>query len=229
MNPRSVQCAPRADGIRHARGAASVVLAVAALAIPALAGAEKADRKEKITINAVDGDADHGKGFYRLEKAVVIAQGTLKITADRGTARTTPDDNYNATLTGAPVCFRQRTDNGDWAQGVADRVDYDSGKGVVELLGNAILFVGEDETRANYITYNTQTSFYEARESKDRKSPGKGVTFVLQPREKDEPAPAADGKTPAEGAPKAAAKARAPAVKTATPPKRNEPAFSKCA
>lgn len=193
------------------------------------AHAEKADRKEKITINAVDGDADHGKGFYRLEKSVVITQGTLRLTADKGTAKTTPDDNYNATLTGAPVCFRQRTDNGDWAQGVSDRVDYDSAKGIVELFGNAVLFVGEDETRSNYIIYNTQAGTYEARESKNRSSPGKGVTFVLQPREKVD-APASDAATP-EGAPKTTPKATAkpPIVKTATPPKRNEPAFSRCA
>lgn len=201
--------------------------------LPLTAMAEKADRKEKITINAIDGDADHGKGFYRLEKSVVITQGTLRLTADKGTAKTTPDDNYNATLTGTPVCFRQRTDNGDWAQGVSDRVDYDSAKGIVELFGNAILFVGEDETRANYIIYNTQAGTYEARESKNRAAPGKGVTFVLQPREKTDP-PAGDTATAApatDGAPKAAPKAaaKAPVVKTAPPPKRNEPAFSRCA
>ncbi len=201
--------------------AAAVVLAGLA-SLPA--HAEKADRKEKVTINAIDGDADHAKGFYRLEKSVAIVQGTLRITADKGTAQTTADENYNTTLTGKPVCFRQRTDNGDWAQGVADRVDYDSGKGIVELFGNAILFVGEDETRANYITYNTQTSKYEARESKQRASEGKGVTFVLQPRDKDE--------TPKkEGAAADAAKpvAKPAPAKSATPPKRNEPAFSRCA
>lgn len=189
-----------------------------------IAAAEKADRKEKVTINAVDGDADHAKGFYKLEKSVVITQGTLRLTADRGTAQTNANENYNAVLHGKPVCFRQRTDNGDWAQGVADRVDYDSGKGVVELFGNAILFVGEDQTAANYITYNTQTSKYEARESKGRASEGKGVTFVLQPRDKEETvdAPDASGKS-------ATKPAKAAIVKTATPPKRNEPAFSRCA
>jgi lipopolysaccharide transport protein LptA len=189
-----------------------------------IATAEKADRKEKVIINAVDGDADHAKGFYKLEKSVVITQGTLRLTADRGTAQTNANENYNAVLNGKPVCFRQRTDNGDWAQGVADRVDYDSGKGIVELFGNAILFVGEDETAANYITYNTQTSKYEARESKGRASEGKGVTFVLQPRDKEESAGAPD----ASGKP-AAKPAKAAIVKTATPPKRNEPAFSRCA
>ncbi len=207
---------------------ALAVLPAIWLLLPMDAVAEKADRKEKININAVDGDADAGKGFYRLEKSVVITQGTLKLTADRGTAQTTPDDNYNAILTGKPVCFRQRTDNGDWAQGVSDRVDYDSGKGIVELFGNAMLFIGEDQTVANYIIYNTQTSKYEARESKGRASEGKGVSFVLQPREKDE---SVTDEKPADGVAKAAPKpvAKKPVVKSATPAKRNEPAFSRCA
>ncbi len=207
---------------------AAAVIPAFCLLIPMDAAAEKADRKEKILINAVDGDADHAKGFYKLEKAVVITQGTLKLTADRGTAQTTPDDNYNAVLNGKPVCFRQRTDNGDWAQGVSDRVDYDSGKGIVELFGNAVLFIGEDQTVANYIIYNTQTSKYEARESKSRASEGKGVSFVLQPREKDESA--TDDKS-SDGAAKTAPKpvTKKPVVKSATPPKRNEPAFSRCA
>ena len=198
------------------------------LLLPINAVAEKADRKAKIVINAIDGDADHAKGFYKLEKTVVITQGTLKLTADRGTAQTTADDNYNAVLNGKPVCFRQRTDKGDWAQGVSERADYDSGKGIVELFGNAVLFIGDDQTVANYIIYNTQTSKYEARESKDRKSEGKGVSFVLQPREKDE---STVEEKPADGATKPAAKpvVKMPVVKSTTPPKRNEPAFSRCA
>ena len=61
-----------------------VALAMAALPafcllLPMQAAAEKADRKEKILINAVDGDADHAKGFYKLEKTVVITQGTLRL------------------------------------------------------------------------------------------------------------------------------------------------------
>ncbi len=214
--------------MKHTVHLALAVIPALCLLLPMGAIAEKADRKEKIKINAVDGDADAGKGFYRLEKSVVITQGTLKLTADRGTAQTTPDDNYNAVLTGKPVCFRQRTDSGDWAQGVSDRVDYDSGKGIVELFGNAVLFIGEDQTVANYIIYNTQTSKYEARESKGRTSEGKGVSFVLQPREKED---SAAGEKPADGATKAAANpvAKKPIVKSATPPKRNEPAFSRCA
>jgi lipopolysaccharide export system protein LptA len=220
--------------------------------------AERADRKEKVNISSLDSEGDYGKGIYKLSRNVVVTQGTLKITADRADIRADENEQYHAVLTAKPVCFKQRTDNGDWSQGVSDRVEYNSAQGIVELFGNAVLFVGEDETRANYIVYNTQTSSYEARESKDRKASGtsgKGVTFVLQPREKDDKAPVALAAPASSAAPRAAADASAassaaaaaatPAatvattapkavakvapIKQTTAPKRNEPAFSRCA
>ncbi|TAG69275.1 MAG: lipopolysaccharide transport periplasmic protein LptA, partial [Burkholderiales bacterium] len=161
-----------------------------------LVNAERADRKLKVNITSVDSEGDYGKGIYRLSRNVTITQGTLKITADRADIRTDETEQYHAVLTAKPVCFRQRTDNGDWAQGIADRVEYNSGQGVVELFGNALLIVGEDETRANYIVYNTQVGTFESRDSKDRKSATGLVSFVLQPREKEDKPTTAAG-TPA--------------------------------
>jgi lipopolysaccharide export system protein LptA len=222
---------------RNVRRAA--VCSVLALFLIAPVFGEKADRKQKVNINSIVFEGDQGKGVYKLSQNVSITQGTLKITADRADVRTTDEEQYFATLTAKPVCFRQRTDNGNWAQGVAERVEYESQRGVVELFGNAILFVGDDETRANYIVYNTQLGTYEARDSKDKKASGKGVTFVLQPRERDDPPPkaastsavpeaptASDGK---EAAPKALPKPAKPVIVQKDPPKRNESAFSRCA
>jgi lipopolysaccharide export system protein LptA len=220
----------------------TVLVTVAALSLIAQCFGEKADRKQKVNINSIDFEGDQGKGIYKLSRNVSVTQGTLKITADRADIRTTDEEQYVAVLTAKPVCFRQRTDNGNWAQGVAERVEYDSARGVVELFGNAIMFIGDDETRANYIIYSTQAGTYEARDSKDKKTSGKGVTFVLQPREKDEPArPAASSAAPgategaaADGAakdiaPKALPKPVKPIVIQQNPPKRNESAFSRCA
>jgi lipopolysaccharide export system protein LptA len=234
MNGKSARVRLRRAGV--------TCLAVAALLMIAPAFGEKADRKQKVNINSIVFEGDQAKGVYKLSQNVTITQGTLKITADRADVRTTDEEQYFATLTAKPVCFRQRTDNGNWAQGVAERVEYESERGIVELFGNAILFVGDDETRANYIVYNTQAGTYEARDSKDKKTTGKGVTFVLQPREKEEPAPtkavatAAVPETPTasdaaakESAPKALPKPAKPLVIQKEPPKRNEPAFSRCA
>jgi lipopolysaccharide export system protein LptA len=224
---------PTFDGV-----IAALTLVVIVLLAPAQSYAERADRKEKVNINSIVFEGDQGKGIYKLSQNVTVTQGTLRITADRADIRTTAEEQYFAVLTAKPVCFRQRTDNGNWAQGVAERVEYESARGIVELFGNAVLFVGDDETRANYIVYNTQAGTYEARDSKDKKAAGKGVTFVLQPREKDEPAKPAPAATTTDSATsgdakevatKAAPRPAKPIVVQSTPPKRNEPAFSRCA
>jgi lipopolysaccharide export system protein LptA len=191
--------------------------------------AENADRTKEMVVQAITGEFDHGAGVYVISKDVTITQGTLKVTANKGTVTRRANGTYQSSLQGGPVCFRQRTEKGDWAQGIAERAEHDNATGIVELFGNARLFVGDNEERANYIVYNTQTSKAEARESKDRKTEGRGVTFILPPSEPETP-PAPETAGSGDAAAKAPARAaKAPVVKTASPPKRNEPAFSRCA
>lgn len=201
-------------------------LGLSAALLCANALAENADRTKEMVVQAVEGAGDNGAGLYTITKDVTITQGTLKVTANKGTVTKRANGTYLSSLIGGPVCFRQRTEKGDWAQGIADRAEHDNASGVVELFGNAKLFVGDNEERANYIVYNTQTSKTEARESKDRKTEGRGVTFVLPPSETEASASAAGAVAGTDGAAKPA---KPPIVKTPNPPKRNEPAFSRCA
>lgn len=214
-------------------------LGLASMLLCTSAFAENADRTKEMVVQAVEGSGDNGAGLYVITKDVTITQGTLKVTSNKGTVTRRANGTYQSSLIGGPVCFRQRTEKGDWAQGIADRAEHDNATGIVELFGNAKLFVGDNEERANYIVYNTQTSKTEARESKDRKTEGRGVTFVLPPSEADAPdatatatatADAASGDAAAKVPAKTPAKAaKPPIVKTPNPPKRNEPAFSRCA
>ena len=201
-------------------------LGLSAALLCANALAENADRTKEMVVQAVEGAGDNGAGLYTITKDVTITQGTLKVTANKGTVTKRANGTYLSSLIGGPVCFRQRTEKGDWAQGIADRAEHDNASGVVELFGNAKLFVGDNEERANYIVYNTQTSKTEARESKDRKTEGRGVTFVLPPSETEASASATGTVAGTDGAAKPA---KPPIVKTPNPPKRNEPAFSRCA
>lgn len=206
-----------------------LVASIAVLALCANAFAENADRTKEMVVQAITGEFDHGAGVYVITKDVTITQGTLKVTSNKGTVTRRPNGTYQSSLLGGPVCFRQRTEKGDWAQGIADHAEHDNATGIVELFGNAKLFVGDNEERANYIVYNTQTSKAEARESKDRKAEGRGVTFVLPPGEPDPPAAATDAAS-SDAATKPPVRAvKPPIVKTPNPPKRNEPAFSRCA
>ena len=201
-------------------------LGLSAALLCANALAENADRSKEMVVQAVEGAGDNGAGLYTITKDVTITQGTLKVTANKGTVTKRANGTYQSSLIGGPVCFRQRTEKGDWAQGIADRAEHDNASGVVELFGNAKLFVGDNEERASYIVYNTQTSKTEARESKDRKTEGRGVTFVLPPSETEASASATGTVASTDGAAKPA---KPPIVKTPNPPKRNEPAFSRCA
>ena len=206
------------------------VATIAVILLCANAFAENADRTKEMVVQAITGEFDHGAGVYVITKDVTITQGTLKVTSNKGTVTRRANGTYQSSLQSGPVCFRQRTEKGDWAQGIADRAEHDNATGIVELFGNARLFVGDNEERANYIVYNTQTSKAEARESKDRKTEGRGVTFILPPGEPDAPAAAADPAAGTDAATKPPAKAaKPPIVKTPNPPKRNEPAFSRCA
>ena len=206
------------------------VTTIVAILLCANAFAENADRTKEMVVQAITGEFDHGAGVYVITKDVTITQGTLKVTSNKGTVTRRANGTYQSSLQGGPVCFRQRTEKGDWAQGIADRAEHDNATGIVELFGNARLFVGDNEERANYIVYNTQTSKAEARESKDRKTEGRGVTFILPPGEPDAPAVAADPAAGTDAAAKPPAKTAKPAIiKTPNPPKRNEPAFSRCA
>ena len=203
--------------------------AVGALLSCGTAFAENADRTKEMVVQAIVGEFDHGAGVYVITKDVTITQGTLKVTSNKGTVTRRTNGTYQSSLQGGPVCFRQRTEKGDWAQGIADRAEHDNATGIVELFGNAKLFVGDNEERANYIVYNTQTSKAEARESKDRKTEGRGVTFVLPPSESDAPSATTDAASGDSAAKPTVKAAKPPIVKTPNPPKRNEPAFSRCA
>jgi lipopolysaccharide export system protein LptA len=209
--------------------AASVIIVALSVCFAIGAQAERADRRLPVNITSLESDGDYADGKVKLSRNVLIIQGTLRITADTADVKTDDKNEYQATLVAKPVCFRQRTDKGAWAQGVAERIEYDSAKGIVEFFGNAHLFVGEDQHQSNYILYNINSNKFESRENKDRSKVQKPSITVLQPQEKDPPATAAAASAGADASavPKTTAKPVVP--KTATPPKRNEPAFSRCA
>ena len=108
--------------------------------------AENADRTKEMVVQAITGEFDHGAGVYVITKDVTITQGTLKVTGNKGTVTRRANGTYASSLEGGPVCFRQRTEKGDWAQGIADRAEHDNATGIVELFGNAKLYVGDNDS-----------------------------------------------------------------------------------
>ena len=116
---------------------------LALIAVSGLARAEHADRDRQIAVTANDARADNRNQTAEFSGDVVVSQGSLEIRADRVTMRPGADGERLGVAwgtAGAPVRFRQRGDKpGQWSEGEADRVEYDSLANVVRLVGGASL------------------------------------------------------------------------------------------
>ena len=85
----------------------------------------------------------------------------------------------SATVSGAPATFEQRRKT-ELAQGRANRIDYDLGRGTVELAGDAWLSDGRNEITGATLVYSTGNQRVISREQ---------VVITIKPREQ-QPAPA---------------------------------------
>jgi lipopolysaccharide export system protein LptA len=171
--------------------------------LPGVAGAERADRSQPLTIEAdKPGIIDLQKQVVVFSGNVAIAQGSIRILADRVEVREGPDGFRAAVATGAPgqpASFRQKRDGVDeYLEGRADRIDYD-GRGdkvtftgnasVRRLRGNAVA----DEITGNLITYDNLAELFSVAGGPAAPSGSGRVRAVLTPREGS---PAARGDTP---------------------------------
>ncbi len=171
----------------RARHALATLALAAALALPAGARAEKADRDKPISFTAEQpAQVDFQKRVGTLRGNVVITQGTLTIHADRIDFKQNPDNSLSATAWGNPVSFRQKKDASDeYFEGYAQKAVYDGQTQTLELFDRALLKQGSDEIRSNYISYNAATGIFKAEGRPDQpgvEGPGSRVQGVFQPR-----------------------------------------------
>jgi len=175
------------------RLATGALLACGALA----AHAELADRTRQIEVTAADAQADHRHQTADFSGDVVVSQGTLQIRADRVQMQAGADGERHGVAfgkAGAPVHFRQRGDRpGEWNEGEADRVEYDSVANEVRLIGAASLrsLSGATVTQSiagDTIAYDTARDTAWSTDADRRAllpvatSPARRVTIVFAPR-----------------------------------------------
>ena len=113
----------------------------------------------------------------------------LLFTADRIEVRQDDRGFSNGDAVGKPAFFRQKLDpkagvkpeaGAEYAEGWAERIEYDGRGDKLRLVGQARLKRGEEELRGNLITYDGATSFYQAQGSISG-SPGR-VRAVIRPK-----------------------------------------------
>lgn len=159
--------------------------------------AERADRDKPIHIEADRAtveDFKH-KGASRVSiftGNVKFTQGTLVIRADKIILKEDTQGLSRATALGNLVYFRQKMEGSDdYIEGWSRRVEFDNKTHEIELLREARLKRGEDEVKGDYISYNTDSEFFQVSGSKERgdaEGPDSRVRVVIQPKHPPEAA-----------------------------------------
>jgi lipopolysaccharide transport protein LptA len=118
---------------------------------------------------------------WEFSGAVRIAMTDSSLASDSARVRFSGGQIQSASVTGEPAAFEQKRED-QLAQGRAKRIDYDLGRGMVELAGDAWLTDGRNEIRSSTLVYSTANQRVISREP---------VTFTIQPREASAPPPEA--------------------------------------
>ena len=157
------------------------------LAIPA--HAEKADRNKPMHVEADRVTVDDAKQIATFTGSVVLTQGTIIMRGDRMEVRQSKDGSRQGTLWGNLAYFRQKREGVDeYIEGWAERVEYDGRADKVQMFNRAMLKRGEDEVRGSYISYDSNTEFFQVdggTKSASTKSGDGRVRVILQPKPKD--------------------------------------------
>lgn len=175
------------------RAAATTFAAL--LLAAACAHAERADRDKPLTIEADrPGVVDIGRKTVVFEGKVVIAQGTLRIRAERVELLEGEQGYRQASATGsaaAPATFSQKREGVDETfVGAAERIEYEDRGDVVRFTGAASVRrlrggVVADEISGHQIVYDNRAERFSV-----IGQDGGRVRAVLAPREKSAPAEA---------------------------------------
>ncbi len=158
---------------------------VALLALPA--HAEKADRDKPVNLEANTVTLDDIKKISVYQGNVILSQGTLTLRADRVQVTQNASGLDKVSAVGRPVAFRQKVDGRDeFIEGFANRIEYDSVSGQLELIGQAQLRRGSDELRGAQISYNANSEFYKVVGQPDATTPDGRVRAVIRPKPRPE-------------------------------------------
>jgi len=166
------------------------LLAVALAAVSAFcARAEKADRDKPTQVEANRMTSDEARRISIFEGNVVLTKGTILVRAERIVLRQDADGFQNASASGTPVRFRQKSDpkggiEGVWINGEAQRVEIDERNERIELHDNARITRDQDEVRGSYILYDQRSEFFSVSSAKGAaaSAPGERVRAVIQPK-----------------------------------------------
>lgn len=115
---------------------------------------------------------DFDDSSWEFSGTVRIATPSGSLASDTAKVRFTGGEIQSASVTGAPATF-ERQSEAELARGRAIRIDYDLGRGTVELAGQAWLSDGRNEITGATLVYSTGSQRVISREQ---------VTITINPR-----------------------------------------------
>jgi len=161
-------------------------------AIPA--HGEKADRGKPINLEADRVTVDDAKQIATFSGNVQLTQGTMTMRGDRMEVRQDKNGFKHGTMWGNLAYFRQKREGyDDHIEGWAERVEYDGRADKLQMYNRAMLKRGQDEVRGQYISYDSNSEFFQVdgtAKSASAKPGDNRVRMILQPPPKDAPSPA---------------------------------------
>jgi lipopolysaccharide export system protein LptA len=170
-----------------------IPLILAMLSLPVLA--ERADRDKPLQLEANRISIDDAKKIQILEGDVIVIKGTMMLRADRVVIT---EDQYGfqkgvafGGKDGLARIRQKREGKDEYAEGEAERIEYNTNNEVAEFFHRAWVRTGEDQVRGDYIWYDGISEKYlvTAGQNRDPKAPPARVRAIIQPKNKaDQPA-----------------------------------------
>jgi len=173
------------------RVVAACFLVAAWLAVASL-HAEQADRDKPVNIESDSMVADDSRKTATFEGKVVLTQGSLSIRADKIIVRQDVEGFQQGIATGTPATFRQKQESqGEYVDGEAHRIEYDSRTERVEFFNTARLRRDSgDDVRGDYISYDARNERFTVKSSGDSSGSGRDrVRATIMPKKKVSPPP----------------------------------------
>ncbi len=180
-----------------ARAAAALALATWCALATATASAERADRDKPVDIESDSMIADEAKKVATFDGKVVLTQGSLIIRADRIVVQQDNDGFQRGVATGNPARFRHKREGlGEYIDGEALRIEYDTGADRVEFFKGARLRRDSgDDIRGDYISYDARTERFTVKASNEASGSGREgrVRATIMPKKPAPQTPASPG------------------------------------
>ncbi len=172
---------------------ASGLVLMAALALCAgPVQAEKDDRLKPLVVTSDrPGQADLANNRTELNGDVILTQGTMVLRAEKVDVRETQDGYYQAYASGTTakqVTFRQARDTpGEFVEGSADQLEYDTRADTVRFIGNALVRHMRGTQIANEVTgasivYDKRTEVFALEGGNTSPNPAGRSRLVMMPR-----------------------------------------------